>query len=119
MDIICINGSFDNDTLAIYKKYGVTTPEQEKLYNIRGVYRHTTGKVGILLEEIMNPTVPFQHPVLGKKWMEPTWNIERFRHLDSTPILDEELTIFERDPQRISCINYDLVNDLTDESDEP
>lgn len=107
MEIICINGQFDSDTLTIYKQYSVQCPIEQSLYNIRGIYRHTTGKIGILLEELINPPVPFTHPVLGQKWMEPTWNIERFRHLDNTPILEEELKIEERDPQRISCINYE------------
>lgn len=110
MEVICINGSFDKDTLSIYDKYKVKTPQENTLYNIRGVYRHTTGRVGILLEELINPTVPYTHPIMGEKWMEPTWNIERFRHLDTSPILEEELSVLEREPQRISCINYEQDN---------
>lgn len=106
MDVICVNGHFNEETLKIYDKYGVKTPIENSLYNIRGVFRHTSGKIGILLEELINPFVPYNHPILGQKWMEPTFYIERFRHLDMTPILEEELEVLERDPQRISCINY-------------
>lgn len=107
MDAICVDSKFDKQALAIYEKYGVTTPIEQSLYTTRGVFRHTTGRVGILLEELMNPQVPFEHPILGTKWMEPTWAIERFRHINGTPILEEEFTIEERDPQRIGCINYE------------
>lgn len=99
MDIICVDAKFDGNTLDIYKKYGVVIPKADKLYNIRGIFKHTIGKVGILLEEIVNPQVPFKHPILGDKWMEPTFNSERFRHLDGSSITREELTDLEKELQ--------------------
>lgn len=99
MDIICVNGKFDSDTLAIYKKYRVVTPKDDKLYNIRGIFKHTIGKVGILLEELVNPQVPFKHPILGDNWMEPTWDLNRFRHLDGSTITREELADLEKELQ--------------------
>lgn len=81
MDIICVDGKFPPEFMAIYKEYGVTIPEQDSLYTIREVIKHTNGKTGLLLNEIKNPQVPINHPVLGKTMREPTFKLERFRTL--------------------------------------
>lgn len=91
MDVICSDGKFNEQALTVYKKYGVVTPEQESFYNIREVFTHSNGKVGITLEEIKNPQIPFPHHILGQSWMEPTWDIKRFRHLNGDSITREEL----------------------------
>lgn len=101
MDVICINSTFPSEWLDIYRKHGVIPPTKETLYTIRSARRHTTGRIGVLLEELVNPSVPMIHPILGKQWMEPTWAIERFRHLNNTPITEEEIREFITTPQYI------------------
>lgn len=86
MEILCVNGKFPADFAAFYKEHGVKTPEQDKIYNIRAVIRHASkvgdeGAIGLWLEELPNPKVPVQHPVLGEQMVEPSWHQDRFRTL--------------------------------------
>ena len=93
MEVICVNANFQAPVLAFYVEHGVKTPQQDQLYTIRQVKRHTTGETGLLLAEIQNPDVPVRHPVLGETWVEPTFNINRFRTLADQPIRQEELEL--------------------------
>ncbi len=52
MEIICTDGKFSPEAIETYKKYGVSTPQQDKMYNIREVVKNTAGERGLLLEEI-------------------------------------------------------------------
>lgn len=83
MDIICIDGSFSKECLKIYSEYGVVVPQQDKLYSIRDVIINSNGKTGLLLEELVNPKIPIDHPLFpGEKTMfEPNFDIKRFRTL--------------------------------------
>lgn len=81
-DIICIDGNFKSDFLDFYEKHGVITPKQDKIYTIRAVIINSNGKTGLLLEELVNPKVPFKSPALGDVWNEPNWDINRFRTLN-------------------------------------
>ncbi|MEI6186934.1 MAG: hypothetical protein WCP46_00330 [Alphaproteobacteria bacterium] len=96
MEVICINGKFPPETVAFYTQYGVQSPKQDKIYNIRQVINHATkpgdgNKIGVLLEELKNPKVPVQNPILGETMMEPTFDIKRFSNLDGTEINEKEL----------------------------
>ena len=70
MDILCINDKFSTDVLEFYKVHKVVTPKKDSFYVIRNTIRHTTGEIGILLEEMINPKVPVKHPILGVTQME-------------------------------------------------
>ncbi len=80
-DVICVDGNFPQDALDYYNDNKVVTPTEGKVYSIREVKKHTTGEVGVLLEEIVNPPVEFSHPILGTTKAEPTWNLKRFSTL--------------------------------------
>jgi len=97
MDIICVNATFPHEWVLLYKKYNVVTPELNKIYSIREVIHHTTGKTGIKLNEIINPKVPEPHPVLGSIMMEPSWNLTRFRTLAGDTIKKEEIELINVD----------------------
>ena len=60
------------------------------------VLRPAPGKVGLLLEELVNPKVPIDHPILGKIMYEPNWDIERFRTLSQQPITKEMLEVISK-----------------------
>lgn len=91
MEVLCVDGTFKIDQLKFYEKHGVSTPQAEKLYSIRSVIKNSNGKVGILLEELKNPLIPFKHPILGITQNEPNWDLTRFRKLDGSPISKEEV----------------------------
>lgn len=80
-EIICVDGNFTPEALKFYNEFGVITPEQDKIYNIRAVIINSNGKTGLLLEELVNPKVPFISPILGQVMNEPNWDINRFRTL--------------------------------------
>lgn len=108
MDIICIDDKFEPNVLEFYKIHKVSIPVENSFYNIRGTIRHTTGEIGVLLDEIKNPKVPVVHPILGITYMEPSWRSSRFAHLDGSPILEDELKDYL--PENLTHIkNYDLV----------
>lgn len=92
MEVICVNDSFTLEQLEFYKKHGVKTPKYNKIYNIRDVIHNITGEKGFLLEEIINPSVPLNHPLFeGGGKMEPNWSVRRFRKLDGSELTNEEL----------------------------
>ncbi|WP_266368399.1 hypothetical protein [Tellurirhabdus rosea] len=93
MEVICVNDLFPPPVLAFYAEFGVKTPSKDKMYTVRAAKRHTTGETGLLLSEIQNPDVPVKHPVLGEVWVEPTFNINRFRTLLGEPVREEELEL--------------------------
>ena len=95
-DVICIDGGFSSKQLQFWALHGVKYPEQEKMYSIREVVKHTNGETGILLEEIVNPLVPVKHLILGVINREPTFNLKRFRTLDGKQISKEMLQEFFR-----------------------
>jgi hypothetical protein len=90
-EIICIDANFNADQLKFYEQHGVTVPEQDKIYNIRAVINNSNGKIGILLEELKNPLIPFKHAILGITKNEPNWNLNRFKNLDQTEIDKEQV----------------------------
>lgn len=109
-EVICINGQFTNDQLEFWAKYNVKCPEQDKLYTIRDVVRNTDGSIGLHLEEIHNPTIPINHPILGVAMIEPNFDINRFRQLDGSPLNATELmSIFRVQIQTVKIKNYDNV----------
>lgn len=103
-DTICINGRFPPEKVEFYKQHGVITPEQDKFYTIRKL-RQERGKIGVLLEEIINPEVPIQ-TMSGIKMIEPSWDSARFATLLGKPIefieneteLEEEFAIVKEEP---------------------
>lgn len=96
MEVICVDGKFPPYTVAFYNKYGVRSPKQDGIYTIRQVINHAIkpgdgNKIGVLLEELNNPKVPVQNPILGETMMEPTFDIKRFSNLSGGEIDEKEL----------------------------
>lgn len=94
MELICINADFPQEWLKIYKENNVKIPELSGIYTIRKLITHTTGKVGILLNEIVNKPIKINHPILKESYIEITWNLERFRTLMGHPPKKEEIQEF-------------------------
>lgn len=86
----CINDTFSSVVLGFYQKHGVITPKKDTWYHIRQV-ENVRGKVGVFLEEIVNPKVPVKSILSGSFMKEPSWDINRFVNLLNQPILVEEL----------------------------
>ena len=70
----CINDVFNEKQ----KELIVFLPDKGKLYMVRSVEEHYNKKVGIRLEEIVNPP----SVVLNGVHLEPTFDMERFREVD-------------------------------------
>ena len=92
--VICVDDVFPIEALEVYKKYGVKTPVIDTIYTIRSMTTHTSGKIGVLLNEIVNPKIEAPHPVLQTVFIEPTWNLERFRTLMGHPPKKAEIQEF-------------------------
>ena len=70
----CINAAFNEKQ----KELIAFLPDRGKMYMVRSVEEHQSKKVGIRLEEIVNPP----SVVLNGIHIEPTFDIERFRELN-------------------------------------
>ena len=93
MEIICVNGVFSPQQMELFSRYGIITPSENSIYNVRDVIK-PSGKAGtgLLLEELVNPLIPLMHPILGRKVpMEPNWKIERFSTLSGEPLSREDV----------------------------
>lgn len=95
-EVICTDAGFTADALLFYKQHGVVVPKQDSIYTIRQVLNHATkpgggNVIGVLLEELKNPPVPVENPILGSITREVSWSILRFRNLDGTEINEKEL----------------------------
>lgn len=95
MEVVCVNSNFPPEWLEIYKKNGVRIPILNTIYTLRELITHTTGEKGVLLNEIINPPIEINHPILGKTFREVTWNVKRFTTLLGEPISLEEFEIIE------------------------
>ena len=89
MDLICRNDTYSPDTLEFWAKNGVNYPIKDKLYSLRNSQRHTNGKIGIRVNEIINPAIPVKHPILTQITVEPTFNISRFATLTGETLTKE------------------------------
>lgn len=92
MEVICINTNFPLEHLQFWKKYGVEPPQQDSIYNIRDIVINSNGKTGLLLEELVNPKVPINHPLIPGEvtMMEPNFYEKRF-----TTLLGEQISLAE------------------------
>lgn len=88
--MICIDGKFEQDVLDFYKEHGVEPPVEGEEYTIREELRHSNGKIGYRLVEIINPQVPINHSVLGLIMYEPSFHSERFAEFDLEKIYEDE-----------------------------
>ena len=70
----CINDAFNEKQ----KELIVFLPNRGKLYMVRSVEEHYNKKVGIRLEEIINPP----SVILNGVHLEPTFDMERFREVE-------------------------------------
>lgn len=98
--ILCIDDKFPSEFVELYKKYGVVTPKEGKLYSIRKIIKTLKG-TGILLNELINPEVPIIHPI-GKTTgvAEPSWNLKRFVNLDQSEITEEQALELKRNSKK-------------------
>jgi len=89
MDLICINDTYSSDTLEVWAKNGVWYPWKDRMYSLRNSQRHTNGKIGIRVNEIINPAIPVKHNILTQIIVEPTFNISRFALLTGETLTKE------------------------------
>jgi hypothetical protein len=90
LDIICINDEFTNEQLAFWREHNIAHPVKDNFYTVRYAIKHSTGDIGFLLNEIINPKVPIKHPVLGTIMIEPTFNYNRFAKINGTTLTIED-----------------------------
>jgi len=90
MTVICINGEFAQLARQIYEQYGIVTPQEGVLYNIREVVTTRYGK-GLLLEELVNPKMYCHNIGEVEMWAEPNFKISRFTNVDGSEINLEQL----------------------------
>lgn len=102
MDLLCINDLFSIDTLEFYEKHGVFTPVRDITYTLRDVIINSNGQTGVLLEELVNPKVPFHHPMGFIASAEPNWHISRFSHLNGEIVETMELKQFIKQTSKIT-----------------
>lgn len=108
-DIICINDKFTPDQLEFYKIWGVTIPKQDNLYTIREFITHSMAGTGIRLNEIINPEVPINHPILGTIMYEVTFSKDRFTDLNGLPLIEiKEST--KKQSVELNTIDIDNIN---------
>jgi hypothetical protein len=89
MDLICINDTYSSYTLEFWAKNGVWYPWKDRMYSLRNCQRHTNGKIGIRVNEIINPAIPVKHNILTQITVEPTFNISRFALLTGETLTKE------------------------------
>jgi hypothetical protein len=94
MEVICINDKYPAETLDFWTVFGVSHPIIDKMYTIRESLRHFDGSIGVRVEEIVNPTVPIKHPVLGTIEYEPTFALNRFAKLNGDLLQKEDVEEF-------------------------
>lgn len=83
--VICSDGKFSAGWVSWAKEVGVKPPQQDKIYTVRDVVKHSNGGVGLLLEELNNPMVDLGWLLAGHI-QEPTFSIGRFRTLMGEPL---------------------------------
>lgn len=92
MEVIYINDNYPLQVLAWYQKNGIQRPVLNKIYSIRDLIKSSVfEKTGVLLNEVVNPKIGITHPILGRVFMEPNFNIERFTDLQGNKLTKEEI----------------------------
>lgn len=83
MRVVCIDDQFDDFTITVALKYGVTLAKKGVVYTLRAVFIDdhycAPANLRILLEEIRNPDLPF---IDGDA--EADFPAKRFRPLDES-----------------------------------
>lgn len=97
MNVICTNDTYPSQILEKWHQYGVSYPIKDKIYTIRTCQRHSNGKIGIRVEEIINPSIPVKHYILGQIIIEPTFDISRFASLSGEVLTNEVLEQIEHE----------------------
>lgn len=110
-EIMCIDGKFPAEQLEYYAKTGVTVPLQDQIYTIRDIIFNAVNGKGLRLQEIVNPTIPIQHPILGLVQLEPNWAIRRFTTLLGESITDDMLREWQKEMKDTVLHNEDLISD--------
>lgn len=70
--------------------YGCTLPKERGVYTVREVYSYK-GLVGVRLDEIMNPNIPFRDAGLA----EPSFGVKYFRPL-VTKTQEQDIEMFRK-----------------------
>ena len=90
-EVICTNDKFEKEPFEFFSMHGVVLPEKGKHYHVREIVNHTINKVGLRLEEIVNPRVPTKHPILGMLNIEPSFCQTRFSLLNGDMVTVDSL----------------------------
>ena len=70
----CINAAFNEKQ----KELIVFLPDKGKFYMVRSIEEYSNNKTGVRLEELINPP----SVVINNVYIEPTFDIERFREVE-------------------------------------
>lgn len=100
-EVIYVNDVYSPEVLAFYNRFSITRPIVNEIYTIRDIIKASaTKETGLLLNEVKNPLVEVDHPILGKKIkMEPNFNINRFTDLYGNKLTKD--SILEKTTQKI------------------
>jgi hypothetical protein len=100
MDLVCINDIYPVDALEFFNKNGVDYPKKDTLYSLRDIQKHTNGKIGIRVNEIINPIVLVKHYILKEISVEPTFDHKRFATLEKKVLTKEILEQIEYEVEK-------------------
>lgn len=79
----CINDVFNEK-----QKMGIPClPKRSTFYMVRSIEEYANKKIGIRLEEVINPALV----KIGNELVEPTFDIDRFREVEELDLMIEEL----------------------------
>lgn len=91
-DLICVNDLFSAEARQVYEKYGVVTPREGVLYSVRKIVKTRNG-IGLLLNELVNPSIWIEGEGENAMFGEPNWGLFRFRNIDNTEVTYDQLTL--------------------------
>ena len=101
MELICVDDKFLPEILAFYTLHRITTPKEGNFYTPRSISKNSEGNWEILLNEIINGTIPIKHPVLGVYPKEPAWRLSRFSTLLGDVVTEEMIKEFKNQEKLI------------------
>lgn len=92
MEVICIDDRFSIEARKIYKEYKVVTPMENMFYSVRKVVKTRNG-IGLLLNELVNPSIWIEGEGENAMFGEPNWGLFRFRNIDNSEVTYDQLTL--------------------------
>lgn len=91
-DLICIDDTFSTEAREVYEKYKIVTPYLGCIYSVRKIVKTRNG-IGLLLNELVNPSIWIEGEGENAMYAEPNWGLFRFKNIDNTEITYDQLTL--------------------------